>query len=547
MNKKVFIFIIFLMTFALAMLASIEIYWIKNAVSVKEANFDRTVKDAMSNVIFKLEKLEVAKRLRSKIYKNKQSSRLIKTIDSLNSVFSREIENHKKDTNYRPPENIFNLTSEKINVVVLQEHTGEIIKRYDTSIVTIQKKIDFDENNEIFSETPNYLFSQDTTMRKKINKYDNRISKYLDQTVLVNEVFEDLFNFKQYDDIENRIDFTLLDSLIESELKRSGINTIYEYGVYSPIRNIMISEKTGQYHRYLLEKGFAFNLFPRDLFMTPEYLMIYFPEKQKFILAQLWKILIVSSILILVIVFSFTYTIFTIFRQKRLSEMKNDFINNMTHEFKTPVSTISIACEALRDNDIFKTEALQKNYINVINDENKRLGAMAEKILQTAILDKGDLKLHYEVFELESVIRDVIKRFELQIGSKGGQITTEFLASDSTIKADKTHITNVLYNILDNANKYTPKNPLIKIKTINDDKGIYIFVEDNGIGISKANQKRIFEKLYRVPTGNLHNVKGFGLGLHYVKTIVSQHKGTVSVESELKKGTKMKIFLPFES
>jgi two-component system phosphate regulon sensor histidine kinase PhoR len=339
----------------------------------------------------------------------------------------------------------------------------------------------------------------------------------------------------------------LLDSLVSTELKRSGITTVYEYGVYSPLRNIMISEKTGQYHRFLLEKGFAFNLFPRDLFMAPEYLMIYFPEKQKYILSQLWKILIVSSILILIIVFSFTYTIFTIFRQKRYSEMKNDFINNMTHEFKTPVSTISIACEALNDNDIFKTEALQKKYITVISEENKRLGAMAEKILQTAILDKGDLKLHYEVFELEDIIRDVIKRFDLQIGSKGGEIITEFLAAETTIKADRTHITNVIYNILDNANKYAPLNPIIKIKTVNDDKGIYIFVEDNGIGINKANQKKIFEKLYRVPTGNIHNVKGFGLGLHYVKTIISQHGGNVSVESEIKKGTKMKIYLPFES
>jgi signal transduction histidine kinase len=135
----------------------------------------------------------------------------------------------------------------------------------------------------------------------------------------------------------------------------------------------------------------------------------------------------------------------------------------------------------------------------------------------------------------------------LQIGSKGGEIITEFLAAETTIKADRTHITNVIYNILDNANKYAPLNPIIKIKTVNDDKGIYIFVEDNGIGINKANQKKIFEKLYRVPTGNIHNVKGFGLGLHYVKTIISQHGGNVSVESEIKKGTKMKIYLPFES
>jgi two-component system phosphate regulon sensor histidine kinase PhoR len=255
--------------------------------------------------------------------------------------------------------------------------------------------------------------------------------------------------------------------------------------------------------------------------------------------------LFIAAMLILFIILSFTYTIRTIIRQKRLSEMKNDFINNMTHEFKTPISTISLACQALTDDDISKSELLYKNYLHVINDENKRLGVMAEKILQTAVLEKGQLKLKREPMDIHFVIDEVIKNISLQIETKGGQLIKEFNAKCSIVNADKVHITNLIYNLVDNANKYTPENPRIVLATESNDSGVYITVEDNGIGISHANLKKIFEKLYRVHTGNIHNVKGFGLGLNYVKTIVEMHQGTVDVESELKKGSKFTIYLPF--
>lgn len=550
MNKRAIYLVIILMTITVIVLFSIQFYWMQNAIALREANFSRNVKDAMSNVIYKLEKLEVADKIRSKMYRNKQGQQLLHTIDSINSIYENEIDAGRADTNQKDSsavsKNIFNVTSEKINVTVLQEHTGEIIKTYDTTIVSIQKRLDSpDPDASVLSDMPALSFGIDSLLSKDLDNVKSNINNYLDKTGLVNDVFNDLFNFKHYDAIENRLNFIMLDSMIIRELRNSGIYTEYEFGVYSPMRNVMIIEKTGHYHKKLLEEGYAFNIFPRDLFMTPEYIMIYFPNKNLYLYMQNWPLILISFVLILVIAFSFVYTITTIFRQKKLSEMKNDFINNMTHEFKTPISTISLTCEALTDKDVPKTETGFDNYINIISEENKRLGSMAEKILQTAVIDKGQLNLHKELIDIHTIIEDVIHSIQIHVDVKNGSISKSFKARNHYITADKTHITNVIYNLFDNAIKYTPDKPCILISTQNMLKGISIVISDNGIGISKANQKKIFEKLYRVSTGNVHNVKGFGLGLHYVKTIIESHGGHVDVESELKKGTKIKIYLPF--
>ena len=225
--------------------------------------------------------------------------------------------------------------------------------------------------------------------------------------------------------------------------------------------------------------------------------------------------------------------------------MKNDFINNMTHEFKTPISTISLACEALGDNDVIRSGDLSGNYINIIREENKRLAGMAEKILQTAVLEKGQLKIKKEKIDLHSVITEVIKNIRIQVEIKDGVLIKNFSASRSFLEGDKVHLTNLVYNLLDNANKYSPRKPVIRISTENSSGGIIMTIEDNGIGISKTDQKKIFEKLYRVPTGNIHEVRGFGLGLSYVKAIVEEHNGKISLESEVGKGSTFKVYLPF--
>jgi two-component system phosphate regulon sensor histidine kinase PhoR len=275
--------------------------------------------------------------------------------------------------------------------------------------------------------------------------------------------------------------------------------------------------------------------------------MLYFPNERGFLIGQMSGLLVISVSLLLIIIFSFTYTVLTVYRQKRISEMKNDFINNMTHEFKTPISTISLACQALKDKDVTKTTDIYESYIGVIGEENLRLGAMAEKILQSAVLEKKQLELNKEWFDVHEVITDVVNKIGIQVQIKDGRILTDFKAEPSEINADKVHFTNLINNLLDNANKYTPQKPMIKVSTQTVNTGIMISIEDNGIGISKKNQKKIFDKLYRVPMGDLHDFKGFGLGLSYVKVMVEYHKGSIRLESELKKGSKFDVFLPYKS
>ena len=224
--------------------------------------------------------------------------------------------------------------------------------------------------------------------------------------------------------------------------------------------------------------------------------------------------------------------------------MKNDLINNMTHEFKTPISTISLACQALADKDIQKTEGLYETYISMIAEENRRLGTMAEQILQSAVMEKGEMIFNKEVIDINQIIQECYASEKLAVTQKGGTISCDLSAEHTLIYGDKMHLTNVILNLLDNAIKYANGAPEIAIQTRNIPHAIEVSVQDNGPGISKANQKRIFEKLYRVPTGNIHNVKGFGLGLNYVKNIVEEHGGFIHLNSESKNGSTFFIRLP---
>lgn len=402
--------------------------------------------------------------------------------------------------------------------------------------------------DELYKERQDWLESLDSVSRAMAENSQSTgdwvLDRIMRKSLLAQDILQGMLNSTRNLPVEKRINTAVLDSLIKNELKARAINTEYEFGVFSPVRNFMPIQKTGKYPKELLQNSFSIPLFPSDMFTNPDYLMLYFPHEKKFLISQLRGTLFISIFLVLVIIFSFYYTVMTVFRQKKLSEMKNDFINNMTHEFKTPISTISLACEALKDEDIVKSGTLYENYINMIDEENNRLGGMAEKILQSARLEKDKIVLNKEEVDVHEIIREAMKNIQLQVEKKGGKIITELNAEKHILNADRVHLTNVIFNLLDNANKYTPHNPEIIIKTGNSYSGIIISIKDNGIGIGKSNQKKVFEKLYRVPTGNIHNVKGFGLGLSYVKAIIDAHGGKISLESELNKGTKFIITLP---
>ncbi len=388
----------------------------------------------------------------------------------------------------------------------------------------------------------NFRRSVTEAMVKVVQKVE-RLEKT--KALLTNQ-YESMLNFNRHLPYEAFLTKEALDSILFLVLNSRGVDTRYEFGIYKPEGNQFLIKKSENYQKELIQKGYAFPIFQNDIYSSPEYLCIYFPQEKQFLLTELWGMLLISIILIIVIVYSFTYTIATIFRQKRLSEMKNDFINNMTHEFKTPVSTISLACEALSDKELRGSEELLDNYLSMIREENQRLSVMAEKILQAAVIEKGQLKMKKEKIDIHHIITDVIKNLKIQVEIKDGEIISNFGASRPLIEGDKVHVTNLFYNLLDNANKYSPKKPLIRVTTDNVHNGIVIQIEDNGIGISKNEQKKIFDKLYRVPTGNIHDVRGFGLGLNYVKAIVEEHHGKITLESEVNNGTKFRIFLPYQ-
>jgi len=383
------------------------------------------------------------------------------------------------------------------------------------------------------------------TVTDVLTKVVSKVEKLEKRKALEMNQYEGMLNFNRHLLYKHFMTESQLDSLILIELNTRGIDTRFEFGIYNPEKDTFLIEKDPGLRKSLIAYGSAARLFVSDIFTSPEYILLYFPNEKQFLLSELWGMLLISIILIIVVVYSFTYTITTIFRQKKLSEMKNDFINNMTHEFKTPISTISLACEALTDHDIVRSPEFTESYINIILEENKRLATMAEKILQTAVIEKGQLKMKRERIDLHEVITDVIKNIRIQVEIKDGIIRKQNKASNPIIIGDKVHLTNLVYNLLDNANKYSPRKPVITVRTENTSNGIVLTIGDHGIGISKAEQKKIFDKLYRVPTGNIQDVRGFGLGLSYVKAIVEEHHGRISVDSELNKGTTFKVFLPF--
>jgi len=294
-----------------------------------------------------------------------------------------------------------------------------------------------------------------------------------------------------------------------------------------------------------IQKWYKVNFFPNDIFRKNLLLAVYFPDRNIFIGRTTTLLLGISALFTLIIFLTFSLSIFLIIRQKKISEMKSDFINNMTHEFKTPIATISIAADSITNDKVINDEEKVRFFTGMIKKENLRMNEQVERILQIARLDRKEFEFKFEAVNVHDLIEEVIEGILLQVEKKGGKITTHFEATNPVITTDPIHFTNLLYNLLDNANKYSPDTPEITVSTINCPKGINISVQDNGIGMTKSVQSRIFDKFYRLPSGNVHNVKGFGLGLSYVKAIIEANYGNIKVFSEPGKGSKFVVFVPF--
>lgn len=336
----------------------------------------------------------------------------------------------------------------------------------------------------------------------------------------------------------------LLDSMIKTEFGHLEIGQKYFYGIYGKSEGKFILGNFKGYEKEILNTGQGISI--SCIFQHDQYqLGVYFPQQPKFIFLSMIFYILLSGLFLLIIIAGFWYFIRSLFMQKKLSEIKADFVNNMTHEFKTPISTISVACEMLlQENTDLNPEKIQK-YSRIIYDENTRLRNQVEKVLQVATLERGNYQLAIEECHTHEVLINIIEKFQLTVSRKNGNIFSRLNAANSVIKADKGHFTNVILNLLDNAVKYSNRDPEITVSTWSNLSGLFISVEDNGIGMAKEHQSSIFKKFHRISTGNIHDVRGFGLGLYYVKTIVEAHGGNVKVGSEQGKGSKFTLFFPF--
>jgi two-component system, OmpR family, phosphate regulon sensor histidine kinase PhoR len=340
--------------------------------------------------------------------------------------------------------------------------------------------------------------------------------------------------------VNSELDASLLEYLLKMEFEKRNIIVDFEYGVYDCSSQCMLygdyvplktakDKTTSKKFPSWANQGYHFG--------------VQFPNREAHLINQMgiWSF---SSVVMLLVIFFFSYSLFVILKQKKLSEIQKDFINNMTHEFKTPISTIAVSTEVLKNPDIINHPDRLFNYTSIIEKENLRLKQHVERVLQMARLDKEDIGFKKEQVDVHQLIQDAIHNTSIALQEKPGTVQVNAEASQSKIPGDKLHLTNVFNNLLENAVKYCKGCPEIWVRTINRDNGITVEVRDNGIGITPENQKRIFQKFYRVPTGNVHDVKGFGLGLSYVKTVVEGHGGYINVKSEIGKGSIFSVFLP---
>ena len=367
--------------------------------------------------------------------------------------------------------------------------------------------------------------------------------RYVHQRALLDEVIYNILRTASDKPLKKRVNFKQLDAFLKTELRNNGISIPYHFTVTDRMGTMVYH--CSDYVPDGNENLYSHVLFKNDPPARMGMVNVHFPTMDSYIFNSV-RFMIPSVIFTLVLLVTFIFTIYIIFRQKKLTEIKNDFINNMTHEFKTPISTISLAAQMLQDPAVGKSPAMFKHISGVINDETKRLRFQVEKVLQMSMFERQKATLKMKEVNANELIAGVVNTFALKAEKNNGSITTDLDAGCPWIFVDEMHFTNVVFNLLDNAVKYKKSEGELQlhVKTWNESNKLYISIQDNGIGIKKEDLKKIFDKFYRVHTGNLHDVKGFGLGLAYVKKIIQDHRGAIRAESELNVGTKFIIVLP---
>lgn len=537
LRRKTLVFITFIVSIALVALVVIQLYWIESAYDLRKAELNKSVMTVLDREVHNLERMEAIRIMDEKKDRYsliKEYKSLLDTSGTISPMEGETIQIRDTFVNVSGQEERFLIVSGESTDSV----TGLKAKHQVIALDETQNQLTID-NSDI--KRPNSIDSNILAIRM-----DQRIEELMiKKSHYVNELVMQLFRDNIFRNIQERIDLNEVDSLIRSGLNELGVSVEFEFVVIKEDKEPVpfMDEKPKNYNVNIDDFTYKALLFPNDVLQDKYFLVLNFPNMKKFVLGKMWAALSISLFIIIFIILSFFYTLKTILKQKRLSVVKSDFINNMTHELKTPISTISLACEALSDPDIPKDDN-GNAYVKMIVDENKRLGVLVENVLQSAVIDRGKLKLKKQDININELIKKVVDSSSLQIKQKGGVVRMHLNAEELLVRGDKVHLTNVIYNLIDNANKYSDGAAEIDLRSgMLKNGNVYVSVSDKGRGISREHVRKIFDKLYRVPTGNVHNVKGFGLGLSYVKAVVERHGGEIQVESEIGKGSTFTIIL----
>jgi two-component system phosphate regulon sensor histidine kinase PhoR len=520
MGKRIFLLIIVLMSTALIGIIAVQVFWIKNTIQITEEQFTSNVKFVLAKVSEDIRQREFDE-FYEKYAASYKEGELIKGADVRQFIFERidTLSNERFtysqsiiEQNYKVPTEFFE--SDSINF-------SEVFSKEEIVIVENQGIDNSMDGTSIPEERIVKMGRlEEAEKAQLVNSFDASRSRV---------------------PIHKRVSNNEITIRLDRELKQKGIETNFKYGIYSD--GLATQVKSG-YFRKEEGKSYMVPMFADNEGNSDFQLYVTFPEKKNFILASISKILMLSAFFILIIILAFVMSLYQLIRQKQISEIKTDFINNMTHEFKTPIATINLALDAIKNPKIIGDQEKVLRYVGMIRDENKRMHAQVENVLRISKLEKNQLDVTKEQIDVHEIIEEAITHVDLLLKDKGGSIQLHLHASLTEVLANHFHLTNVFVNILDNAIKYSEENLKIKIFTENTDKHIIVKIEDNGIGMTHSVQKNIFKKFYREERGNIHNVKGHGLGLAYVKKIIEIHQGDVYVESEKGIGSTFIVNLP---
>lgn len=592
MNRRKITGLIILMSIALAGIIAVQWLWIHNSMKIREEQFYARVNEAMQDVIRKLEKTERAIFIAQNI--SKKTTKPVKVTVKTGRENPPSVKRVKTDTIHRDvliingieiPQytQYYDFSFSFPDPVILDsllrttwQHSYRSFSLVD-SLLLSQRFItpetpDFFPEPFIFHDTNWFSIPKHNRER---NKFDMQKQKYIEQKQKYDEqkqrydeqkqnsiteeqanaatesdklqsVFEEMaIEMQQIDKpLKERISQTLLDSLLRVNLKNRNITEPFEYAVLENPADSAFTLSSEGFRPEYKNTVYRAMLFPNDVLSNPSVLLLHFNPNRTQLFKSMGIHLLGSTVFTLIILMTFIITLVIILRQKKMSEIKSDFINNMTHEFKTPIATISLAADSITNPKVIESPDMIRYFTDIIREENKRMNSQVENVLQMSLIDKRDFRFLIQDAEIHELIRRAVNHIGLQVEKRGGRIETALEAANSVIPTDEHHLMNVLNNLLDNANKYSLEEPLIRVSTQDIPSGILITVEDHGIGISREEQFRVFDKFYRVHTGNIHNVKGFGLGLSYVKAVIQALGGKISLKSETGKGSSFSIELP---